>query len=517
MTERQEIDRGVPYNIRDKTHQVAFTRTAAAAYPSNAPFSPDTSYPEYDLGHVNDEPNPVYAAVRTVLRLAGLDPTAVDTSSWNPLGDLVASGGTVVVKPNLVRESHPRASAGWKWVLTHGSVIRAVADYAFLAVGRSGRVVVADAPQTDSSFAAISTVLGLDQLSRFYLDRGLQFELVDLRQEEWTTRGDVVVARHRLTGDPAGAVAFDLGHSSEFVDHGGSGRYYGADYDSRVVNEHHSGGRHEYLLSGTVMNADLIINIPKLKSHKKAGITLGMKNLVGVNADKNWLPHHTEGWPGNNGDEHPRADTRHRIERKAVAGLRRAALAWPRVGGHVMRLARQGGTHVFGDGDTAIRSGNWWGNDTVWRMSLDLNKIVMYGRADGTLSSQPTARRHVVLVDGVIAGHRNGPLNPDAIPGRLLAFGRTPAAVDAATTYLFGFDPDRIPTVRQAFICRHLPLAAGDWRDIELVGDDENWCGPLSSLAAGVTLLAEPHFAWKGRVELVPAHDHAGNPRVGTT
>ncbi|OHV46245.1 hypothetical protein CC117_00930 [Parafrankia colletiae] len=483
-------------------YRVAVTRTEQAVYPSVLPFSPDIAYPEYGFGHLDNEPNAAYAAVRRVFALAGLDPAGVGTTRWNPLGEFVPPGGTVVLKPNLVCQAHPRDPAGWRWVLTHGSVIRAVADYALRAVGTAGRVVVADAPQTDSSFAGIITVLGLDGLRRFYRERGYTFDLLDLRQEEWTSRGGVVVARRRLPGDPASAVAFDLGAASEFAGHPGTGRYYGADYDSRVVNGHHTGGRHEYLLSGTVLQADLVVNLPKLKSHKKAGITLGMKNLVGVNADKNWLPHHTEGWPGNHGDEHPRPGPAHRLERALAGGLRWAALAWPQLGTGALRVARRGGTRVFGDGDTTIRSGNWWGNDTVWRMSLDLNKIIEYGWPDGTLAERPRPGRHLVLVDGIVAGHRNGPMDPDALPGRLVAFGTTPAAVDAAATVLFGFDPDRIPTVRQAFRCRRLPLAAGDWRDVELVGDDPTWQGRIGLLRPAASLQAEPHFAWRGQVEL---------------
>ncbi len=494
----------MPKNIAFQ-YRVAVTRTQTASYPDIAPFSPDTAYPEYAHGHLGPATNQVYSGVRRVLALAGMDAAHVDTARWNPLGDFVPPGGTVVLKPNLVRERHPRDPQGWRYVLTHGSVVRAVADYAFAAVGTAGRVVVADAPQTDSSFSAIVGVLGLDELRRFYQERGLRLDLIDLRQEEWTTVDDVVVARRRLAGDPGGAIAFDLATASEFVGHSGAGRYYGADYDSRVVNSHHIGGRHEYLLSGTALRADLVVNLPKLKSHKKAGITLGLKNLVGINADKNWLPHHTEGRPDTGGDEHPSRSSRHSLERAVATRLRRAAALSPRLGGRVLRVARHQGSQLFGDGDTVVRSGNWWGNDTVWRMCLDLNKILEYGRPDGTVAETPDPnRRHIVIVDGVIAGQRNGPMNPDPLPARLLACGTTPAAVDAAVTYLFGFDPERVPVVHQAFACRSLPLAHGDWRDIEIVSDHDPWRGGLGSLPVEAVLRAEAHFAWHGHVEHEP-------------
>ena len=56
-------------------------------------------------------------------------------------------------------------------------------------------------------------------------------------------------------------------------------------------------GRNEYLLSETVLSADLVVNLPKLKTHKKTGVTLALKNLVGINGDKNLLPHHCVGSP----------------------------------------------------------------------------------------------------------------------------------------------------------------------------------------------------------------------------
>lgn len=49
--------------------------------------------------------------------------------------------------------------------------------------------------------------------------------------------------------------------------------------------------------------ADVFINLPKMKVHKKTGVTLSLKNLVGINADKNWLPHYSGGSPRNGGDQ----------------------------------------------------------------------------------------------------------------------------------------------------------------------------------------------------------------------
>jgi hypothetical protein len=96
-------------------------------------------------------------------------------------------------------------------------------------------------------------------------------------------------------------------------------------------------------------------------------------------------------------------------------------------------MARGVGKPVFGDTDSTVRSGNWFGNDTIWRMCLDLNKIVFYGNADGSLREpEPQNRkRHYVLVDGIIAGEGRGPLNPDPVPAESCYLACIPS-VDAA-------------------------------------------------------------------------------------
>lgn len=482
---------------------VAAYVSPAAAYPTHAPFHPSARYPELCFDETSGEQNIAFESVRECFRNAGLDLDRFDTSDWNPLTGLINPGETVLLKPNLVKESHPRDPEGWRYVLTHGSVIRAVADYVWKALDGKGKVIVADAPQTDSSFSQIVRVLGLNAIRDFYKAKGLDFELIDLRQEEWTNRDGVIVSRRRLPDNEYCNVAFDLGGSSEFEGHDGAGHYYGADYDDNKVNYHHSEGRHEYLIAGCAIECDVIFSLPKLKTHKKAGITVSLKNLVGINADKNWLPHHTEGHPLNGGDEHPNPDAKHRAERRIAAYLRRISLTAPGIGTWLHRRARRMGAQVFGDTEEVIRSGNWWGNDTIWRMCLDLNKLVLYGNADGTMRSgvRENRKRHYVLVDGIIAGEGRGPANPDPVRAGLIVFGVHPPSVDAACAYLMGFDPERIPIVRQAFRCRDFPLAECDWRDVRIVSNRSEWNYALPDIEDQATFHFEPHFGWKGRIE----------------
>ena len=481
-------------------------------YPREAPFHPDTAFPEYAFGDIATETNGVYEAVRNCFRLAGLDAERFGTPAWNPLGQLINPGETVLLKPNLVHETHPRDPEGWRYVLTQGSIVRAVADYIALALGGRGRLILADAPVTDASFSALTRLLGLDRIQEFYAARGLPMELLDLRLEEWRSQDGVPIDRRTLSGDPRGGVAFDLGASSELAGHEGAGRYYGADFDDEEVNHHHTGGRHEYLIAASAIQCDVLFSLPKLKTHKKAGITVSLKNLVGVNADKNWLPHHTEGDPSNGGDEHPRPGALHRFERRIVPLFRRISLGLPFIGPRIHLAARRAGRHVFGDSEEVIRSGNWWGNGTTWRMCLDLNKLLLYGNADGTLRPPGAAgrKRHFVLVDGIIAGEGRGPINPDPVHAGLLVFGLHPASVDAACAWLMGFDPARIPIVQQAFRCSAYPLAEWDWTDVRLISNREEWNGPLPGIADDATFHFTPHYGWTGHIERRPQRARIG-------
>lgn len=485
----------------------SIARTESGDYPVDAPFDPARSYPEYS-GAVSASANHAYEGVREALRLAGLDRQRFDTPAWNPLGEFVRPGQFVLLKPNLVKETHPRDPQGWIYTITHGSVIRAVADYVWKALEGRGRVMVADAPQTDSDFATMVRLLQLDQVQEHYRRQGLNLEVADLRKEQWLNVEEVIVAREKLPGDPHGYLAFDLADQSEFVGHRGAGHYYGADYDEGEVNRHHTGGRHEYLISASSIVCDVFINIPKLKTHKKTGITVNLKNLVGVNGDKNWLPHHTVGSARHGGDQYPQLSLKRRIEHHSASALRKVATSMPGVGTWLLRRARKAGKSVFGDTSQVVRSGNWYGNDTTWRMCLDLNKIVLYGRQDGTFrAGTPDQRKtYLSIVDGILGGQGDGPMNPDPLESRVILFGSNPAAVDACAAVVMGFNIDALPLVRNAFHARGYCVAEGDWRDVNCYSNVLGWNGTLAEVARrGESLEAAPHFGWVGHVEALRA------------
>jgi uncharacterized protein (DUF362 family) len=427
-----------------------------------APFAPCTAYPELATLWGNDvrtgPPNPAYAGVRGALRALGLDEANFGTASWNPLGDLVHRGGKIVLKPNFIRHWNPLASEGVVCVITHGAVLRAIADYAWIACGSEGSVAIAEAPQMDCDWDRIREIVGLDELVAEFARVGRSLEVIDLRREAVTFEDGIVVSRVTLPGDPAGYRVVELERKSFFE---GSGldpdRMRGADYDPGPTSLHHREGRNDYLLSETVLSADLVVNLPKIKTHKKTGVTLSQKNLVGINGDKNWLPHHCVGSAHEGGDEFPEPRLIDRLRSRATEWARPRLQAGRGLG--LFRLARR--AEKAARGDDFIRAGNWYGNRTTWRMCLDLNRCFLYSDAKGLhLDAAAPVRKSLHLLDGIIAGEDGGPLAPRARPLGAIIASTDPVAADLVAVRLMGFDEQQLPILREAVHETECPVTA---------------------------------------------------------
>ena len=106
---------------------------------------------------------------------------------------------------------------------------------------------------------------------------------------------------------------------------------------------------------------------------------------------------------------------------------------------------RKGGNARYG-----LLSGSWEGNDTIWRMVVDINRIARFGGRDGRLTEAPR-RRLYHFVDGIVAGEGDGPLRPTARRAGIFIHGEDAAAVDGLMALLMGFDPDGVPQLRSIF------------------------------------------------------------------
>jgi uncharacterized protein (DUF362 family) len=402
-------------------------------------------------------------------------------------GELVSPGQHVLLKPNMIRQSHSGRPHEWAQILTHGQVLSAVTRAVASAMRGEGRITIADAPQTDSDFEAIADRMEipalLDRVAREFPK--IRLSIVDLRREVWKTVDGVVAARKKLPDAPGGYVCVDLGRGSSLA--GKSGPFYGADYDSGFTARHHSEGKHEYLVSRIALDADLFVNLPKLKTHKKVGMTLSLKNLVGINGDKNYLPHFSMGTPRSGGDELPEDGISSGLQARGIHAFKRVMSAAPSVGVLFGPAAKRIGAAVFGATEDVVRSGNWYGNDTAWRMVHDLNKILFHYNGDGERRSRPL--RYLSLADGIIAGEGNGPMEADALPCGVLLAGTNPVAIDWTGAAIMGFDWKKIPMIREAFTPSELPLTGFGPESIEVVPE------------LGVSFRFRPHFGWVGHIE----------------
>jgi uncharacterized protein (DUF362 family) len=420
--------------------RVAIVSRPGLAYATTAPFDP---------------PNPVYEAVESLFRALGFDAARTGSPEWNPLGDLIAPGDRVAIKPNLVasKDLHVRIEGtALAASSTHGSLLRPVLDYALKAAGPRGEVRVVDAPVEGCEVDRVAGPLGIYAVIDAARARGHDVAFVDLRHfcvaprfllDDVRRRGRSynlgLLVRRRLPGDPRGYRVVDLADESFFsrpnAPRGSRLRFHRSHYETPVP--HHTQGRHAYSIPRTVLDADVVIHLPKLKTHKKTGVTLALKSAIGLSNEKYWLPHFAEGDPSVGGDE---LDRPRDFREKVVDRLSRFPL--PHGASLVARAPRIG---TF----PRVIDGGWEGNDTLWRTILDLNRILSLADRDGRLRAS-TQRRTLDIVDGIVAGEGEGPLGATPVHAGLLVAGLDAAAVDAAATELMGFDPAKIPLVREA-------------------------------------------------------------------
>lgn len=408
----------------------------------------------------------------------------------------------MVIKPNMVRDFHEKPSAGTLALITHGSVVRAIVDYVYLALRGEGELVIADSPQNDADWDGLWRAFQFDALLDYYRRVAPSFNLriYDVRKEAVKKRHGVVIRRYQRPGDPYGYPRINLGDNSEFADV--PERYsklYGAEYDISQTSGHHREGAHKHLVANTFLKADVIINVPKVKTHKKSGITVWIKSAIGICGDKNWLPHHTEGTPSEGGDQFSGDTIKTKTEQRVVALTKRALRNAGPVGGYIGSVLRKMGSYVFGDTNkNAIRSGNWHGNDTIWRTVLDLRKCWIYADKEGQIQKEPQ-RTFICLADAIVAGEGNGPLAPDSKACGVIVGGCDPIAVDTACAVLMGFDVTRLRILRQAANAKGFELERVRRDEIRCVSNVSNWNGSLNEIRNHLD--CEPHFGWKNYLE----------------
>ncbi len=132
----------------------------------------------------------------------------------------------------------------------------------------------------------------------------------------------------------------------------------------------------------------------------------------------------------------------------------------------------------------------------------------MYGNPDGTLKEGllSNRKRYLCLVDGIIAGEGNGPMNPDPVKAGVILFGVNPVVVDAVGAVIMGFDINRIPAIRHGFNIKHYPLTGCAFDEIACISNQRKWYKKLTGFEPADVLNFKPHFGWVGHVEKAINH-----------
>jgi hypothetical protein len=149
-----------------------------------------------------------------------------------------------------------------------------------------------------------------------------------------------------------------------------------------------------------------------------------------------------------------------------------------------------------------LDGGNWHGNDSAWRMTADLAKILYFADRTGKLCDTPQ-RQIFSIVDGIVAGERSGPLEPKPKACGCLVAGANPFAVDLVTTRLMGFNPQRLHQFDIAFDAEW-DFGLRSLADIQIAGPNGLLDGNIFFTADNrvPNLRFEPHPGWVGQIEV---------------
>ena len=378
----------------------------------------------------------------------------------------------IVLKPNWVlHESDP--SFPIKALVTDSRVIEAAIDACLKLFPNAESLLVADCPLQSCEWPKMCRQSGLDPIIAKYAQLAPgKVKVRDLRREVFAKDSSgFMLPSDTEHGDPHGYREVCLGARSHLEPISEQAHLFAVnDYTASVTRSNHRKGDHRYLVSQSVLNADLLINLPKWKAHAKSGITCALKNLVGINGDKAYLPHFRRGAPKWGGDEY-RDESRwlYWLQTTLREGLqKRSQLAFRllKPGWELIKKARGIETKMR-DRDTGAKTfytagGAWHGNQTIWRMIYDLNLIMHCVNREGVPCNQ-AQRAYFCIVDGLIAGEGNGPLEPLPRDTGWLVFGDDPFAIDAILAWFMGFDPKLIPILE-----KRAEYLGPDWGDFEL-------------------------------------------------
>jgi uncharacterized protein (DUF362 family) len=445
--------------MKDSTVAIKYNKSVRN-YQIQQPFNPPKNYLEISKFNFKiDKHNKIYSMIREVLIYLNMDKKNLNTSKWNPFSDFIKEGDQVFIKPNFVKHFHPLGIDGVLSQITHASVLRPIIDYVLLALNKTGNIIIADTPLDKADFNKIVKINKTLELVNFYKKKfNIKIDLIDCRTyKRRFVNEEFLNEKESLRGPPNGFITIDLKENSELSEFDCRLQNYCTLADFKVqqynprrtikgsTNMFHGPNRHIYKIPKIFLMSDVIISVPKLKTHKLAGITLNLKNMIGI-SEKIYLPHYRQGPPpiGDAFLKQPQnIDIAKKLFQKNIHKIlekmipRKLWIIWK-------KFQRKSRIKLFYD---KIKPTDWWGgwygNDTLWRTIVDLNKIMLYCDKEGFLKNEKQ-RKYFSIIDGVIAQEGEGPMGGKPKICSLIIGSYDALASDSILAYMMGYDIDKL-------------------------------------------------------------------------
>lgn len=343
----------------------------------------------------------------------------------------------ILLKPNWVL--HNRSETDKVCLTTHPNIILVVLE--FVLTLKPASIIIGDSPVQSCCWENLLSTEFKDRVNILSKTHQIPISIIDFRNEKWENKK---ILQKNCRGENA-YVLYDLTDESLLDPLSIQNKTFRVgDYDSRETTKNHSIGVHRYLIAKEVIEADIIINLPKLKTHQKAGITNGLKNFVGTIGEKAYLAHHSSNLSKGGGDNYPGRN----IFRLVSEFL--SELSYRYKGKFIYYLFHYASSVLWRlapKSNYASMSGAWYGNDTVWRMVLDINKIISFGTLNGEILSIPQ-RKIITISDAIISGQGDGPLKPIPLAMGMVAISNNDMLLDFVMATLMGFDCGKIPLLK---------------------------------------------------------------------
>lgn len=476
-------------------------------YSIEPPYMPSERYPEYpfiDIENNMPATNEIYGSIRQMFINMELDKNNIGTKYWNPLGEFINPGNTVLIKPNLVKdinEALPNQREGMDCLITHPSIVRVIFDYVYIALDGRGKIIVADAPVQGCDFERLKRVTGYGKLFQYFEQKqtkSMEIIVADLRETIAKRNGSMTVQNENMK-KKFDSTVIDLADKSYFKDIQKKNRLRVTMYTGDETVRHHINGKNEYCISNAALEADVIISIPKPKTHRIAGYTAALKNMIGVCARKEYLPHHRKGAKTENnfGDEYENRDVFLKWLNSIVTDIinwgNRASLK--KVVKSFQELSYKIQKQIDTRENNWKKFGMWHGNDTIWRTILDINYIINYADKMGKI--QPNKQRKILYFgDMVVCGDHEGPLMPKYKKVGGILFSSNPIAFDLFVVKIMGFDYSFFPTLKNSTKMRfRKTLGFFSEKEYEMVSNKPDFNGKISKIKTNFDFV--PTSGWK--------------------